>query len=70
MALKNIARGVIDFFMIRNDLLKILVWGGFVVLLITIFALPQYGQFGIPLGVALMIAGGVVACIMSTTRKI
>ena len=70
MARKNIARGVLDFFMIKEDLLKILVWGGFAALLITIVALPQYGQFGIPLGIALIIAGGVGTYMMSTTRQI
>ena len=70
MARKNIARGVLYFFMIREDLLKILVWGGFAALLVTIVALPQYGQFGIPLGIALIIAGGVGTYMMSTTRQI
>lgn len=63
-------RGARVFGLFRDDLLRVAFLAGICVVVVAVFGIREQDEFTFPIGIALVIAGGVGAYMMSTTRKV
>ena len=63
-------RGARVFGLFRDDLLRVAFLAGICVVVVAVFGIREQDEFTFRIGIALVIAGGVGAYMMSTTRKV